>query len=161
MIIYRPPSDLQVGKYHSYLWLPTFTRWSLPLRQQPHASSAEDVERRLFMFACRNMSSSKAEERLQVIAGLCWCVCQSGNAWRKTKSKHSLMIERRFLSIDMKFYFSLNFASLCRFPCFVKFVKCSSFPAPISWVSASTHPSQFIRSVTGLCVLWREFNHLI
>lgn len=52
----------------------------LPLRQQPHASSTEDVEWSLFVFVLWDMSSSKAEERVEVVTGLRWCGCQSGDS---------------------------------------------------------------------------------
>ncbi len=57
----------------------------LPFRQQPHAGSTEDVERCLFVFVLRNVSSSEAEERMEVVAGLCWCFCQGGDSWENHK----------------------------------------------------------------------------
>lgn len=55
----------------------------LPVRKQPHPGRAQDVERRLFVFAFWDVSSSKAEEGLQVVTGLSGGVCQSGNTWEK------------------------------------------------------------------------------
>lgn len=42
----------------------------VPLRQQPHAGGAEDVQRRLFVFVSGDVSSGEAEQRLEVVAGL-------------------------------------------------------------------------------------------
>lgn len=51
-----------------------------PLRQQPHASRAEDVERRLFVFVPRDVSGGEAEQRLQVEAGLRRRLRQGGDS---------------------------------------------------------------------------------
>lgn len=41
-----------------------------PLRQQPHAGGAEDVQRRLLVLLLRDVIGGEAEEGLQVVAGL-------------------------------------------------------------------------------------------
>lgn len=51
----------------------------LPLGQQPHAGSTQDVERRLFVFVLRDVSGGEAEERVEVVAGLSWCLRQGGD----------------------------------------------------------------------------------
>lgn len=45
-------------------------RVALPLRQQPHAGGAEDVERRLLVLAARHVGGGEVEERVEVVAGL-------------------------------------------------------------------------------------------
>lgn len=55
------------------LWL------TLPLWQQPHACRAQDVDRRLLVFALGDMSSGKAQERREVVAGTRWRLSQCGD----------------------------------------------------------------------------------
>ncbi len=62
----------------------------VPLRQQPHASSAEDVERCLFVFVLRDVSSSEAKERLEVVTGLRWFLRQGGDTWENHQNTHIL-----------------------------------------------------------------------
>jgi len=42
---------------------------SLPFWQQPHAGGTEDVERRLLVFALRDVSGGEAEEGVEVVTG--------------------------------------------------------------------------------------------
>lgn len=56
------------------------SRAVLPLRQQPHARRAEDVQRRLFVFALRDVSGGEAQERMEVVAGLRRRLRQRGDA---------------------------------------------------------------------------------
>lgn len=51
----------------------------LPLWQQPHASSTEDVERRLLVLVLWDVSSREAEERVEVVTGLRWGLGQGGD----------------------------------------------------------------------------------
>lgn len=52
---------------------------ALPLWQQPHACRAQDVDRRLLVFALGDMSSGKAQERREVVAGMRWRLSQCGD----------------------------------------------------------------------------------
>ena len=61
----------------------------LPLGQQPHAGSTQDVERRLFVFVLRDVSGGEAEERVEVVAGLSWCLRQGGDTWNHQNTHFS------------------------------------------------------------------------
>lgn len=55
-----------------------------PLWQEPHSRCAQDVERRLLVFVLWDMSSSKAQERMEVVAGLPRLLRQSGDTCEHT-----------------------------------------------------------------------------
>lgn len=52
-----------------------------PLRQQPHARRAQDVEGRLPVLGRGDVGGGKAQEGVQVVAGLGGAVCQRGDTW--------------------------------------------------------------------------------
>lgn len=60
----------------------------VPVRKQPHPSRTQDVERRFFVFALWDVSSSEAEEGLQVVTGLSGDVCQGRDTWEKNIYNH-------------------------------------------------------------------------
>lgn len=48
----------------------------LPLRQDSHASGAEDVERRLLVLHLGDVLRREAQEGVNIIAGFFWSDCQ-------------------------------------------------------------------------------------
>lgn len=46
-----------------------------PFRQDSHSRSAQDIERRFLVLVFRDVLSSEAQQRADVVAGLVWCGC--------------------------------------------------------------------------------------
>ena len=85
-------------------------RVSLPLWQQPHASGAEDVERRLLVFVLGDVSGGEAEEGLQVVTGLRRGLGQSGDACEDHEHIHVSMQRTTtcFTCVLLLFCFQIN-----------------------------------------------------
>ncbi len=61
----------------AFVWVCDYT----PFRQDSHSCGAQDVERRFLVLVLRDVLSSKAQQRADVVAGLVWCGCILWNTW--------------------------------------------------------------------------------